>query len=53
MQRFASTSASNAANSQWKTTAAASVATAAAIGSTGWYFYAFGDAYAMTPQEEG
>ncbi|KAB8336655.1 hypothetical protein FH972_020966 [Carpinus fangiana] len=52
-QRFASSS-SDAAASQWRTTVAAYAATGVAIGSTSWYYFAFGrDAYAMTPQEEG
>ncbi|KPI45849.1 Cytochrome c1, heme protein, mitochondrial [Cyphellophora attinorum] len=54
LQRSASSSASESAQSPFYLTATASAATAAAIGSAAWYYqFAGQDAFAMTPAEEG
>ncbi|KAI9663561.1 MAG: cytochrome c1 [Alyxoria varia] len=54
-KRFNSSSSStDEASAQWKNTAAAFAASALAVSSAGWYWYAYGrDAHAMTPAEEG
>jgi ubiquinol-cytochrome c reductase cytochrome c1 subunit len=53
-QRAASTSAGEAASSPFYLTLTAGLATAAAAGSTAWYYHLYGqEAFAMTPAEEG
>ncbi|KAJ5336678.1 uncharacterized protein N7506_004700 [Penicillium brevicompactum] len=52
--RAASTSAGEAASSPFYLTLTAGLATAAAAGSTAWYYHLYGqEAFAMTPAEEG
>lgn len=54
-QRASSTAAgAEAASSPFYLTVTAALATAAAAGSTAWYFHLYGqEAFAMTPAEEG